>query len=116
MALEKVEQFFLTRSRDQAENNNTARQRLYPDAPSIPRIPLTLATKEYAGTYRNIAYGPITLKPVRHGDDTSHTQFDSTTYLVCRTMQNHSLPRTFSFTHINAENWLVTNSTPAQQW
>jgi CubicO group peptidase (beta-lactamase class C family) len=107
-ALEKVEELFLNNSRDKAKKNSTARQRLYPDAPSTPTIPLTLAIKEYAGTYRSIAYGPITLKPVHRDDDTGDIQFDSTTYLVCRTMQNHSLPRTFSFTHINAENWLVT--------
>jgi CubicO group peptidase (beta-lactamase class C family) len=107
-ALEKAEEFFLNCSRDQAEKINTARQRLYPDAPSTPTVPLTLALKEYAGTYRNFAYGLITLKLLHRGDDTSDTRFDSTTYLMCRTMQNHSLPRTFTFMHINAESWLVT--------
>ena len=104
--LEKMDGFFINDSREHAEKSRTARVRLYPDAPPTPTIPLTLAIKDYLGTYRNIAYGPITLNPLQLGDCT--TQFDSATYLVCRTMQNHSLPRTFTFTHINAENWLVT--------
>jgi hypothetical protein len=107
-ALEKAEEFFLNHSRDQAEKFNTTREGLYPDAPSTPTVPPTLAVKEYAGTYRNVAYGPITLKLLHGGDDNSDTRFDSATYLMCRTGQNYSLPRTFSFTHINAESWLVT--------
>ncbi|KAH8802466.1 beta-lactamase/transpeptidase-like protein [Xylogone sp. PMI_703] len=107
-AMEKVEEDFLNSSRAQAEKNKTARQRLYPDAPPTPNIPLTLAIGEYIGTYRNIAYGPITITLLHRGDETDNAQFDSATYLVCRTEQHHSLPRTFTFTHINAESWLVT--------
>jgi CubicO group peptidase (beta-lactamase class C family) len=104
--LKMVESSFLNSDRDKAEKIRTARQRLYPGAPSTPIVPLALPVKCYAGRYCNIAYGPITLNLVDGGD--SMAQFDSTTYLACRTMENHSLPRTFSFTHINAENWLVT--------
>lgn len=106
--LERVEEYVLSDSKDQAEKNNSARQRLYPDAPSTPTIPLTLPVKEYTGTYRNTAYGPITLRLLQSDDDSSDTKFDSTTYLVCRTLEHHSLPRNFSFAHINAEYWLVT--------
>lgn len=104
--LEIVESFFVNCERDEAEKARSARQRLYPDAPSTPTVPLTLSLLTYAGRYYNIAYGSITLNLVDVGDNI--TKFDSTTYLVCRTMESHSLPRTFIFKHINAENWLVT--------
>jgi hypothetical protein len=107
-ALEKVEQAFLDSNKEQAEKASTARQRLYPDAPSTPTIPLALDVKKYAGSYRNIAYGPLTLELIEQRDEAGGTQFGSTTYLVSRTGQHHSLSRTSTFTHINAENWLVS--------
>lgn len=103
-----VENLFLNSSRDRAKKINTARERLYPDTPSSPTVPLTLALRLYSGTYLNVAYGSITLKLLYDGDNTNSIGFENNTYLTCRTGQNHSLPRTFTFTHVNAENWLVT--------
>ncbi|KAH8900840.1 beta-lactamase/transpeptidase-like protein [Thozetella sp. PMI_491] len=107
-ALETVEEAFLKSNKDQAEKASTALQRLYPDAPATPTIPLALDVKEYTGSYRNLAYGPFTLELLDRGKDAGSTQFESTTYLVSRTGQHHSLPRTSTFTYINAENWFVT--------
>ena len=93
----------LKHNSDKAIKYVTVRQRLYPEAGLTPTVPLTMALEEYTGIYRDAAYGAFTLESLQRGDDTSKILFEPVTYLMLRTGQYHSLPRTLRFTHIDAK-------------
>lgn len=85
------------------ENYDGARERLYPGAPSSPTMPLALPVEAYAGTYRNKAYGPLTLAV--------STSNEGTAQLWCE-MSDRVWPSVLEFEHVNAEYWLGT----LKQW
>ena len=83
-----------------SESCDKARSKLYPDAPALPSVSLSLPLEQYAGTYSNEGYGPWTF--TAHKDDEGG-------YLKCD-LHNITWIRTLIFRPVNGEHWLGTES------
>ncbi|KAK5132232.1 hypothetical protein LTR08_009292 [Meristemomyces frigidus] len=99
-ALRRTDDALLDDYREMVHTYTTARSRLYPTAPATPNIPLPVRTEEYAGTYRNVTYGPLNFTASLSNKDIGDR-------LVCG-MRDRTWESLLVLEHVNAQYWLAT--------
>ena len=98
--MKRIEERTLQEYKEMATNYINARKTLYPSAPGVPNVPLSLPFEKYAGSYQNLGYGPVTLA-VQDGEKGAKN--------LCFQWQR-SWPTKFWLEHVNADYWLLIRS------